>query len=149
MKLAHLIKLSVFSKQEDNETDVLNSFLSLIPFNLEEEKLELKTSTAEGFEHTKIKIFELTLAKEKHTAKFLNALTSKLSDDQKQLISRQAESRLDEELKFFLRFDKEKLLKENKLWLTDQGNCFHIKISIAAFPSTKEKALDVINSIFK
>ena len=149
MKLAHLTKLSVFSKQEDNETDVLNSFLSLIPFNLEEEKLQINTSTAEGFEHTKIKIFELTLTKEKHTTKFLNALTSRLSDEQKQLILSQAESKLDEELKFFLRFDKEKLLKENKLWITDKGNCFHIKISIAAFPSTKEKALEVINSIFK
>src|SRR3989344_8815330 len=114
MKLAHLIKLSVFSKQEDNENDVLNSFLSLMPFNIEEEKLELKTSTAEGFEHAKIKIFELTLIKEKHTTKFIENLITKLADEQKQLILTQAESRLDEDLKFFLRFDKEKLLKENK-----------------------------------
>ena len=149
MKLAHLIKLIVFSKQEDNENDVLNSFLSLMPFNIEEEKLELKTSTAEGFEHAKIKIFELTLIKEKHTTKFIENLITKLTDEQKQLILKQAESRLDEDLKFFLRFDKEKLLKENKLWLTDKGNCFHVKISIAAFPSSKEKALEVVKSIFK
>jgi len=149
MKLAHLIKFSVFSKQGDNETDVLNSFSSLIPFDLEEEKLELKTSTAEGFEHTKIKIFELTLTKEKHTTKFLKALINKLDDEQKQLIFKQAESRIDENLKFFLRFDKEKLVKENKLWITDEGNCFHIKISIAAFPATKENALEVVKTIFK
>lgn len=149
MKLAHLIKFSVFSKQEDNETDVLNSFLSLIPFNLEEEKLELKTSAAEGFKHTKIKIFEITLTKEKHTAKFLENLINKLSDGQKQLILKRSESRLDENLKFFLRFDKENLIKENKLWLTDEGNCFHIKISIAAFPSNKENALEVIKNLFK
>ena len=149
MKLAHLIKFSVFSKQGDNETDVLNSFSSLIPFDLEEEKLELKTSTAEGFEHTKIKIFELTLTKEKHTTKFLKALINKLDDEQKQLIFKQAESRIDENLKFFLRFDKEKLVKEKNLWLTDEGNCFHIKISIAAFPATKENALEVVKTIFK
>lgn len=149
MKLAHQIKLSVFSKQEDNEKDVLNSFLSLIPFNLEEEKLEIKTSTAEGFEHKRIKTLELTLTKEKHTNKFLENLINKLTDEQKQLILNQADSRLDENLKFFLRFDKDKLVKEDKLWLTDKGNCFHIKISIAAFPSKKEKALEVVKNLFK
>lgn len=149
MKLAHQIKLSVFSKQEDNEKDVLNSFLSLIPFDLEEEKLKLKTSTAEGFEHKKIKVFELTLKKEKHTTKILKNLINKLTDEQKQLILKQAGSRLDENLKFFLRFDKDKLIKEDKLELTDKGNCFHIKISIAAFPSKKEKALEIVKSLFK
>ena len=148
MKSAHLVKLSVFSKEEDSEADVLKSFLSLVPFNLEEEKLQLKTSTAEGFEHKKIRVFELTLTKEKHTTKFLESLISRLNDDQKRLILNQAESRLDDDLNFFLRFDKCKFVKENQLWLTDKGNCFHVKVSIAAFPSKKEMALKAVKGLF-
>jgi RNA binding exosome subunit len=42
---------------------------------------------------------------------------------------------------------KQKLLN-NELWITDCGECFHIRISIAAFPKKKEVALEVIKKIF-
>ena len=144
MKSAHLVKLSVFSKEEDSEADVLKSFLSLVPFNLEEEKLQLKTSTAEGFEHKKIRVFELTLTKEKHTTKFLESLISRLNDDQKRLILNQAESRLDEDLNFFMRLDKDKLLEKNEYFITQSGNCFHLKMHIASFPAKRQNAMEVL-----
>lgn len=148
MKTTHAIKLSVFSKEEDNEQDVLNSFLSLFPFNLEEQKITLNKTNAEGFNQSKIKVFEVMLEKERHTTPFLKHLLEKLTPEQKELILRQAESRLDNELKLFLRFDKDKLMKENRLWLTDSGNCFHIKMSIASFPAKREAALEVVKGIF-
>ena len=31
---------------------------------------------------------------------------------------------------FFLRFDKDEYIRNDKLMLTDSGNCFHIKIIV-------------------
>ena len=149
MKLTHLIRVRVYSKEEDNDEKVLNSFLSLFPFDLEKEKLQTENTVAEGFENRKIRVFELILKKPRHTKEFLNHLLEKLTKEQKQLILDQAESRLDEDLNLFIRLDKEKLIKEDELKLTDSGNCFHIKISIAAFPAKREIALEIVKKIFK
>jgi len=149
MKIANSIKISVFIKEEDNENKIKESLLKLLPFDLEKEKIELQQNTATGFNENKIKIFEILLTKDKHINIFLENLINKLSKETKILILKQSESRTDEECGFFLRFSKDKLVKENELWLADQGNCFHIKVSIAAFPKKKEKALEIIRNLFK
>ncbi len=150
MKLAHQIKAKVFSYEKFNEDDklVLDKFLQLFPFNLKDEKIELKKTEAEGLNDMKITILEVTLAKEKHTSKFLENLMEILDEEQKKLILSQLESRLDNNLDFFLRFDKNEYLKNNKLQLTDSGNCFHIEISIAAFPKKRELGLDIVRKVF-
>ncbi len=151
MKLAHQIKANVFSYEKNNEDDklILDKFLHLFPFSLKDEKIELNKSNAAGFEDKNITIFEVTLEKEKHTSQFINNLIKNLSDEQKNLILEQLESRLDNELNFFLRFDKDEYLKNNKLVLTDSGNCFHIMISVAAFPRKMGIALSIIKSLFE
>ncbi|MDP7180185.1 MAG: RNA-binding domain-containing protein [Candidatus Woesearchaeota archaeon] len=149
MKLTHLIRVRVYSKEEDNEEEVLKSFLSLFPFDLEEEKLQTENTVAEGFENRKIRVFELILKRTKHTKEFLDQLLEKLTKEQKQTILDQAESRLDDKLNLFIRLDKSKLIKDNELKLTDSGDCFHIKISIAAFPAKREIAMEIVKKIFK
>ena len=150
MKIAHQIKIKVFSyeKNSDDERLIHNKFLQFFPFSLKDEKIELKTTPAKGFSEKKITVFDVTLAKEKHINKFLKNLAGNLDEEQKKLILSQSESRLDNNLDFFLRFDKGEYLKNNKLRLTDSGNCFHIEMSIAAFPKTKEVGLEVVKSIF-
>ncbi len=150
MKLAHQIKIKVFSYEKDNEDDkiILDKFLKLFPFNLKDEKIVLKKTDAKGFEERRITIFEATLEKEKHTAKFLGNLIGNLDGQQKKLILAEAETRLDNDINFFLRFDKDEYIKNNKLILTDSGKCFHIEISVAAFPKKREIALDVIKRMF-
>jgi RNA binding exosome subunit len=149
MKIANSVKLSVFAKDEEDPEKIKNKFLELIPFNLEEEKINLEQRKAIGFEEKEIRIFEILLEKEKHVNMFLENLIKNLSSETKEIILRQAETRLDDECNFFLRFSKDKLIKENELWLTDQGNCFHIKLNIAAFPKKKETALEIIRKAFK
>ena len=149
MKIAHSIKITVFVKEGEDESKVKGKLLSLIPFDLEKERIELKESTATGFDDKKIKIFEVFLEKDKHIEMFLNKLVEDLSDSTKEFILRGAEKRLDKDCNFFLRFSKEKLIEENDLWLTNQGNCFHIKVNIAAFPKKKEIALEIIRNLFK
>jgi RNA binding exosome subunit len=146
MKIAHSIRLSVFSYEGEDSEKIAKVFASLFPFPLEQEKLAVKRTNASGFSEKTIVIFELFLEKEKHTSAFLKYLKQRLSDDQRQLLLRQSESRLDSELSFFIRLDKPKLLDEDRVWITDSGNCFHIKMSIAAYPSTHESALKVVEN---
>tara|TARA_Y100000294_G_scaffold56258_1_gene53268 strand:+ start:5103 stop:5555 length:453 start_codon:yes stop_codon:yes gene_type:complete len=150
MKIAHQIKVKVFSYEKNNEDEklVLDKFLQLFPFNLKDEKIELKNTNALGLNENKITIFEVALTKEKHTNLFLNNLIKNLDEEQKKLILSQLESRLDNNLDFFLRFDKTEYIQNNKLKLTDSGNCFHIKISVAAFPKKREIARKIISQIF-
>lgn len=150
MKLAHQIKAKVFSYEKNNEDDkvVLNKFLELFPFDLKDEKILLNRTNASGFEDRRITIFDVTLEKEKHTNLFLNNLIKNLDEVQKKLILEQMESRLDDDLDFFLRLDKSEYLKNNKLKMTDSGNCFHIMISVTAFPGKREIALDIVKGIF-
>ena len=147
MKYAHSIKITVFSYEHENSETVLNAFLRFFPFDLEENKVFLKKNIAKGFNEHKIVIFEIALTKHNLINQFLKNLFSNLDESQRNQISNQTESRLDENLDFFLRFDKDSWVNDKKLILTDSGKCFHIKMSIAAFPKKREVALNVIKDL--
>ncbi len=148
MKLAHNVKISVFIHEHEDPYLVEERFLSLVPFSLSDEKLQLKRSYALGFEDKRIMILELVLSRSSHVSKFIANLVHNLSSVQKALLLRQAGSRLDSDLNFFIRLDKDALLDDNKLQITDSGNCFHIRIAIAAFPAKRELGLKVVKRIF-
>ena len=148
MKYAYLIKITVFSYEYENSEIILNAFLWLFQFNFGDNKVILKKTNATGFNEKKIKIFEVTLIKNNLMNQFLKNLQNNLEEKQKELILQQVESRLDKNLDFFLRFDKHLWIDEKKLVLTDSGKCFHIKISIAAFPKKREIALNIVRKLF-
>ena len=156
MKLANIIKVSVFIKTTDKSVESVSQdlqkpgedenslklkFLELFPFSLEEEKVLLKRSKATGFGQKEIIIYEVELDKDKHTNLFLKNLREKLDEQQRIMLVKQ-EDRLDVRLNFFLRLDKQSLLN-GQYQVTDCGECFHIRISIAAFPRRREVALEV------
>lgn len=149
MKYAHLIKLTVFSYEHESSENILNAFLKFFPFNLEENKIVVRKSGAAGFNESKIIVFEVTLAKDALINQFLDNLISRLEKDQKTVILDQVESRLDKDLNFFIRFDKDNWIDKEKLIITDSGKCFHLKISVAAFPKKREIALNAIKELFK
>jgi RNA binding exosome subunit len=150
MKLINSATISVFVKpSEEKIEDTRKAFLELIPFSLEEEKTALTEQKATGFNEQQITILSITLAKESYTNAFLKNFLSLLNDEQKELLLRQKESRLDDELNFFIRLDKEKWLSSRRAFITDSGRCFHIKLNIAAYPARRETALAVLDKIFK
>lgn len=148
MKIANYAKIRVFVREDENEEMTRQKLISLLPFNLEAEKIKIQRTITLGFNEKKIIILEVELKKDKHINKFIDNLQQKLSSEQKTLLALQAESRLDEGFNFFIRLDKEKLL-EGKYWITDSGNCFHVKINVACFPRNRENALKLIEEIFK
>lgn len=148
MKYAHLIKLTVFSYENENGKHISDAFLKFFSFNLDDNKIELKKTNAVGFNETKIVIIEVVLAKGYLINQFLKNISDRMDNFQKNLILSQLESRLDSNLDFFIRFDKNSWINEEKLILTDSGKCFHLKISIAAFPKKREIALNVLKNLF-
>ena len=148
MKYAHSIKLTVFSYENENVQAILDAFLKFFPFSLEENKVELKKTEAKGATESNIAIFEAVLTKTKLINRFLDFILGSLDKKQKELILKQIESRLDENLDFFIRFDKEEWMNNKKLELTDSGKCFHLKINVAAFPKKREVGLKIVNELF-
>lgn len=146
MKYAHYIELRVFCKEEDSEKGLIKKIKEFLPLDFEKEKIMLEIKTAYGFEDKKIRIITLGLKKQKHTSLFLKNLFKNLGDEQKELLLKQIDSRLDENLHFYIRLDKDKLLS-GEYWITDSGNCFHIKITIAAYPHTKSAAKKIISRL--
>lgn len=146
MKLANSIRVSVFAKPEENEEKIREKLISFFPFSLEEENISINRSRATGFSQRQISIYQVDMSKERHTNLFLKFINSKLDAQQRCMLLSQ-ENRLDENLDFFIRFSKEHLLN-NEFMLTDCGDCYHIRISIAAFPRKREVALEVAKKIF-
>lgn len=148
MKVAHNITVSVFVKEGEEIGQIRQSFLQMISLDLEKEKLKLKQTTAKGAENNKIEIIEIKLEKERHVNSFLDDLFSKFNDEQKELLTKQLDSRVDDECHFFIRLDKKRLLNK-EYWVTDSGDCFHIKISIAAYPAKKENAIEAVKGLIE
>lgn len=150
MKYLHYAALSVFTKPTEEDIEaVKQGLMKLVPFNLEEAKVEVKQETAKGFNEQKIKIFSIRLEKQAHTTVFLKNLLEKLTQEQKDQLVEQRESRLGEKLHFFIRFDKEKWMNNKELVITDSGDCFHVKLSLAVYPSRRPAAMVLVEKIFK
>lgn len=148
MKYAHEIKITVFSNPEDDENKIQKGLIKLVPFNLKDEKVSLISKAANGFNDKKIKVFAIILKREKHIKYFLKTFFENLNQNQINLLKRQKKSRTDKNLNFFIRLDKTKLLT-NEFFITDSGSCFHVKISIAAYPARVKNALIVVDKILE
>ena len=147
MKYAHTIQLTVFATPEE-QGNVEKTLIALLGFDPKKEKLVIQHESALGVEKEKILILRIVLNKERHTTLFLKHLLEKLGADKKELLYQQAESRLDEELHFFIRLHKSKLL-EGEYLVTDSGNCYHINITLAVYPHKRAVALALLHKLFK
>ena len=148
MKYAHNIELRVFCKEGEDEELIKNKLKELIPLDFNKEKINIREQTALGLEDKKIKKLTIFVDKEKQTSKVLLNLMGNLNEEQKELILNQLESRVDRNLHFYLRLDKDKLLN-NEYWITDSGNCFHFSIAVAAYPHKREVARKIIEKVLK
>ncbi len=148
MNYAHNVIVTVFVREDENSEEILGGLKKLFPFDLADEKLKIRQETATGVNDNKITIYTAELMKARHTNQFLVHLNEKLTAEQRKLLIAQKESRLDEDLVFYIRLNKKDLIN-GKYVLTDKGDCYHIRIHLAAFPAKREPALEIIEKIFK
>src|SRR3989344_7294165 len=103
MKYFHSIKLTVFSYEHENSEEIFSSFLKFLPFDLEKNKSVVIKRNASGFNESKITIFEVILKKTNPVNQFIEFILKGLDEVQKEALVQQLESRLDENLDFFIR----------------------------------------------
>lgn len=150
MKFLNNAVLSVFARPaEEDAAAIKKALIELVPLDLAQEKIAVEQQSAEGFSDQKIQIYTITLTKTAHSNAFFKWLLNRLTTEQKAKLLDQRESRLDNELHFFIRFDKDAWLNSRELVITDAGNCFHIKLQLAAFPARRPDALLLVEKIFK
>lgn len=144
MKLVNNIKIRVFVTPSEDEKKIKEALVSLVPFNLEQEKISMSITEAKGFEEKTIKIIELMIEKERHTTSFIKYFFNVLVVGQKAKLRDEINTRIDEQLVFFLRLEKDELLN-GKYIITDSGNCYHFSFSLACFP----RKIDIATAIAK
>lgn len=147
MRYAHAVEVSVFVKPEDDANPIRDGLLKLFPFSLADEEVPVDEQRAVGFNDRVITVIKAVLTKESHITTFLRNLLEKLGPDQRTLLQNQLDSRLDAEQAFFLRLDKPALMEKNRWLLTEGGNCYHIRLAVAAYPKTREAAAAVVRKI--
>jgi hypothetical protein len=140
--LVHNVTVSVFAYEDESPEEILHALKRILP-----DKAKVERSTLKGFEEQKIVSFSSQLARQGQVSKFLRQFLSRLSEPQKKLLLAQKESRLDSDNFFFIRLLKPDLLK-GRLTLTDSGNCFHVRLKIAAYPGTRDKAMETLAEMF-
>ena len=147
MKIANNVNVRVFCKEGENKNLILEKLKLLLPFDPEKEKIKISEQVARGFGEQTICVIKAELTKERHVNVFLQNLISKLGNEKATLLE-QIDSRLDDSLNFFIRLDKDMMLKD-RFVLTDSGRCYHVRISVASFPKSREKGLAVLKQMFK
>lgn len=148
MKEFHSIKTTVFIKENEDKEKIIKGLRNFFPFEIEKEKIKIKQEKAKGFEDRSILITSIKIEKPKHIKQFINKLFDNLKKIQKEQILEEIETRTDENGNFYLRFEKETWAKEKILFLTDEGNCYHLRFKAAVYPCTKEKTIEKIRKIF-
>ncbi len=149
MKYAHSVRLTAFSYESEDNKSILDALFEFFPFSLEKNKVIPKRTEATGLNDRKIEVFEITLAKNNLINQFLRNLLDNMDKNQKEQLLNQLDSRLDKNHDFFIRLDKNSWIKDKKMILTDSGRCFHLKISLAAFPKKREIALNIARELFR
>ncbi len=145
MKIAHYLAARVLCLPKEVD-EVSASLKSLLGCGKEKEAVITTTEPPEGATST---LVQSSLKKESDTNRLMKFIVANLSNEGKNQIYTEAESRVDKHLDFFLRFDKDEWMQNKKLKLTTKGNCFHLTFSMAAYPKSKGKAVALIKEIFK
>jgi RNA binding exosome subunit len=148
MKYVHNVVISVFSKQGDDLGKIKQALEGLALLDLSKDKVVFSDSVVKGHFDEDIHVLEITIKREAHLNRFLKLFIAKLSDDQRKLLVSQADSRVDDDCHFYIRFDKRKLLEEDRLWITDSGDCFHLKFTLAAYPVKKVVGVKIVERLF-
>ena len=139
-KCVHNITMKVFEKETDQIQKCLSVFKHMIPVDFEKEKIPIHHEKADGFFQKTIHILKIKTEKNRHNMVMLNTVFSHLSADDRKRVTREILTRIDDDGFFYIRLDKESLFQK-KYRITESGDCFHMKIKLAAFPASTDAYL--------
>lgn len=130
---------------EKKVKDKINKFLPERLKNLEEKKkkkfYEIETYNFEGEfgenkSKTTYKVFK------KYPFDVFYEIMKEINKEEIKRIEESLDERIDDNNYLYLRFNKRDWFLEDKLNLTEEGNCLHVKCHIQTYPAKKSKAKD-------
>ncbi|MFT4297593.1 MAG: RNA-binding domain-containing protein [Candidatus Woesearchaeota archaeon] len=153
MKLFHNITINVFIKEEEDYDKIKLYFLKLFPFNIKEliekKKVRLNETKSSTFNNKHNNNLDISLANNSLLNKFMENIKNNLSISDKSMLLKQLDSRIDQDCNLFMRLSKKDILDDEQYKIVDHGKCFHIKVHVATFPQSKEKAKQIIYDFFE
>ncbi|RME78139.1 hypothetical protein D6774_02120 [Candidatus Woesearchaeota archaeon] len=142
-RIFHSVTITVFA-DETSKDQRKEGLLQLIPF-----KAKIEESTATGLEDDTIYIYKVTLKNTSEHRQLFTHLYELLDEEDKNLIDEQLETRIDDTCHFFLRFLAPQWIHSESLELTEEGNCYHLKALVAAYPARKEQAVQTMRDFLQ
>lgn len=138
------VGISTIVHATESEEKLKNALKSLLP-----EEIEIEKSEAEGHYGDSKKILSADIERRPHLREFWDRLLDKLSEKNKKWLAENAVSRIADDCRLYLRFDKQHLISEDKLKITDGGDVIHIRINVSAYPAKKENAVKEMEEFLK
>ena len=145
-KNIHSITLNVFEKDEEKIEEILTIYHNLLHIDFQKEKLYIKQEKLEGLKENIIHSITLETTRKRHNELLFDSIFQNITKQDRDTIIEQIESRLNDEGYVFIRLEKQALLQQQFI-LTDEGDCFHIKIKIAGYPAKREIFIDTFKSL--
>lgn len=133
--------LSTLAHATEDEKKVLKALRVLLPEEAEVSKGKLK-----GHYGNPIFTFTASIKQRKLVRELWVRMTTKLSDDELDKLSRVLPERMDEKCNLHLRFDKQ-LAYEGELAFTDGGDAIHVRLKVAAYPAKREVATRLVQEL--
>lgn len=144
MKVLHEVLATVFIKAEDKREDVLAALKELFPFEVVPELETVELSKG------KMEVAKVSIKRDAQTNAFLRKFRELMGEVQLNAIASQAD-RLhedEEDFNWYVRLDKRSWIGERKAVITESGECFHLRFTLAVFPKKLETARALALKLF-
>lgn len=125
--------------------DLTKTLQGILPEGTKIEKTPLEPEADGGvFTHA---LYELKARIAKRPEKFFADLLSGLSDEERERLRNEVRTRTDEDCNFYMRLGKRDAAS-GKISLR-RNDPIHVKVKVATFPSSREKAIVVMEELLK
>ena len=144
MKLVHNIRIRIIDR---SRSDIELAFAHLLAqAAIKEEDVKISMSD-DGEPEDPLFLGELWMDRQQPVRKTLVYILSKLSESDKEQVAQHPEKYIDTQTHCFIKLSKQAFY-DDKYELTTEPTSVNVRINLAAFPATKEKAVNVLRTLF-
>lgn len=138
------VAISTISHATESVKKLKSTIRLLVP-----EEIEIEEAEAEGHYGDLKFILSADIQRRPLLRSFWDNLIERLSEGGKEWLKRNAERRLAEDCRLYLRFDKQLAVSEGELSFTDSGDVIHVRINISAYPAKRDIALEKLKEFIE
>ncbi len=131
------IAVSTIIHATESEEKLEKALRLLLP-----EDVEIEREEVEGHYGDSKVILSADIENRPNLREFWDNVLEKLPDGGKKWLAREALDRIADDCRLYLRFDKQKIISDERLEFSDAGDVVHVRINISAYPAKREIAVE-------